>query len=101
MRKRTARRSREATTISRCRAAIRWTLLAEQLALTLGRVVLNQTGMVGRYNLKVKWARDDTPDATGPSIFTALEEQLGLKLEPRKAPVDVLVVNKVAMPSEN
>jgi uncharacterized protein (TIGR03435 family) len=76
-------------------------LLAEQLALTLGRVVLNQTGMVGRYNLKVKWARDDSPDATGPSIFTALEEQLGLKLEPRKAPVDVVVVDRVAMPSEN
>jgi len=76
-------------------------LLADQLALVLGRVVLNQTGLVGRYDLKVKWAREDSADASGPSIFTALEEQLGLKLEPRKAPVDVVVVDKVAMPSAN
>jgi uncharacterized protein (TIGR03435 family) len=76
-------------------------LLAAQLALTTGRVVLNQTGIAGRYNLKVKWAREGDADATGPSLFTAIQEQLGLKLETTTAPVDVMVIDNVAMPSAN
>jgi uncharacterized protein (TIGR03435 family) len=76
-------------------------LLSDQLAKVLGRVVLNQTGLVGRYDLRIKWAPDDSAEATGPSIFTAIEEQLGLKLEPAKAPVEVTVVDHVSMPSEN
>jgi uncharacterized protein (TIGR03435 family) len=84
-------------------------LLAEQLAETLGRVVVDQTGITGRYNLALTWTPDlsagqpsaaSAPDQ-GPSLFTALEEQLGLKLEPRKGPVPVLVIDRVAMPTEN
>jgi len=74
-------------------------LLAEQLAKITGRVVVDKTGVSGRYDVKLKWAPDDAKDATGPSIFTALEEQLGLRLETGKGPVEVLVVDKVAMPT--
>jgi uncharacterized protein (TIGR03435 family) len=85
-------------------------LLAEELAKQLDRVVIDQTGIQGRYNLSLRWAPDDggssmpggsaTADA-GPSIFTAIQEQLGLKLESQKGPVQVLVIDKVEMPSEN
>lgn len=67
------------------------------------RAVVNKTGLTGKYDIDLKWTTDDrqgTPDA-GPSIFTALEEQLGLKLMPTKGPVDVLVVDHVERPSEN
>jgi uncharacterized protein (TIGR03435 family) len=79
---------------SRGRIEIRTTnsvaVLAEELSKVVGRDVIDQTGIVGRYDLKLQWAYDD-PNATaasaadtGPSIFTALEEQLGLHLEPAK-----------------
>ncbi len=78
--------------------------LADELSKVAGRDVLDQTGITGRYDLKLQWAPDDgaAPAADfGPSIFTALEEQLGLKLEPAKGPVQVLVVDHVEMPSAN
>jgi uncharacterized protein (TIGR03435 family) len=79
-------------------------LLAEQLSLTLGRVVVDKTGLEGRYDITLKWTPDDasTSDASsGPSIFTAIQEQLGLKLESTKGPVQVLIIDHVEMPSEN
>jgi uncharacterized protein (TIGR03435 family) len=84
-------------------------VLAEQLAETLGRVVVDKTGIAGRYKMALTWTPDDraappssgTADDSGPSIFTALEEQLGLKLESDKGPVEVLVVDGAEMPSEN
>jgi uncharacterized protein (TIGR03435 family) len=88
--------------------------LAEELSKEVGRDVVDQTGITGRYHLKLTWATDDrsAPEAggtdpsltasdSGPSIFTALEEQLGLRLEPAKGPVKVLVVDHVEMPSAN
>ena len=89
-------------------------LLAEQLAEALGRPVVDKTGIQGRYKLALEWTPDDrtappggdsasgspAPDS-GPSIFTALEEQLGLKLESQKGPVQVLVVDHVELPTEN
>jgi len=74
-------------------------LLAQQLAKVLGRVVVDKTGVAGRFDIKLKWTPDDSADASGPSIFTALEEQLGLQLEVGKGPVKVLVVDGVAMPT--
>lgn len=68
------------------------------------RTVLDKTGLTGRYDIDMKWSPDDaaTPDPdAGPSVFTALEEQLGLKLRAAKGPVQTLVVDHVEMPSEN
>jgi len=69
----------------------------------VGRTVVDKTGLAGNYDIDLKWTPDDrqgTPDA-GPTLFTALEEQLGLKLEPAKGPVDSLVIDHVEKPSEN
>jgi uncharacterized protein (TIGR03435 family) len=87
-------------------------VLAEELSKEVGRDVVDKTGIEGRYNLKLQWTPDDraTPAAggsaspasdSGPSIFTALDEQLGLKLDPQKGPVEVLVIDHAEMPSAN
>lgn len=82
-------------------------ILARELAQELGRVVLNRTGIMGRYDLSLRWAPVDaaasassSPDVP-PDIFTAIQEQLGLKLESTKGPVPVLVIDSVEMPSAN
>jgi uncharacterized protein (TIGR03435 family) len=82
-------------------------ILARELAQVLGRPVLNQTGMSGRYDVSLRWTPDDaaaaapsTPDVP-PDIFTAIQEQLGLKLESTKEPVPVLVIDSVEKPSPN
>jgi uncharacterized protein (TIGR03435 family) len=69
----------------------------------LGRDVVDKTGLPGRYDLELKWTPTDSdPSAEpGPSIFTAVGEQLGLRLESTKGPVEVLVVDRIEMPSEN
>jgi len=70
-----------------------------------GRYLIDKTGLTGRYDFELHWTPDDTPAdsglASGPSIFTAVQEQLGLKLEPAKAPVDVLVVDSAQPPTPN
>jgi uncharacterized protein (TIGR03435 family) len=82
-------------------------LLARELAQVLGRVVLNNTGISGRYDLTLQWTPDDTlingvPDPNQPpGIFTAIQEQLGLKLDSTKGPVPVLVLDHVETPSAN
>ncbi|KAA6456237.1 TIGR03435 family protein [Acidobacteria bacterium AB60] len=81
-------------------------ILAEQLSRTMGRVVLDKTGLDGRFDLTLKWVPDDvtpsSPDAPGgPSLFTALQEQLGLQLKEEKDPVQVLVIDHIDPPSDN
>jgi uncharacterized protein (TIGR03435 family) len=80
-------------------------VLADQLSQIVGRVVVDKTGIQGRYLLTLKWTPDDAPPSdkpdAPPSIFTALQEQLGLKLEPQKGPVPVLVVDHADTPSDN
>ena len=68
-----------------------------------GRIVIDKTGLTGYYDIDFKWTPDEDIAAgvSGPSLFTALEEQLGLKLVPAKAPVDVLVVDHVEKPTPN
>ena len=77
--------------------------LAFSLANDVGRFVIDKTGLAGKYDLTVKWTPDDeqaTADS-GPDIFTALDEQLGLKLVPAKGPVDTIVVDRIEKPSPN
>jgi uncharacterized protein (TIGR03435 family) len=79
-------------------------VLAEELSKVVGRNVVDKSGITGRYDLKLRWTPDDRgpdADASGPSIFTALEEQLGLKLEPQRGAVEVLVIDHIELPSEN
>jgi uncharacterized protein (TIGR03435 family) len=67
------------------------------------RPVIDQTGLRGRYDFTLEWSNplDGAQDGTNPSIFTALREQIGLKLEARRAPVEVFVIDRTEMPSEN
>jgi uncharacterized protein (TIGR03435 family) len=77
-------------------------MLASQLAgRVLDRFVLDRTEIAGEFDVDLEWTPDEKPDDPGPSIFTALKEQLGLKLETQKSAVDVLVVDHVERPSAN
>ena len=76
-----------------------------------GHEVRDETGLSGVYDFTLKWTPEprvpsaadsaSPPETTGPSIFTALEEQLGLRLESTKAPVDVLVIDQIQEPTPN
>lgn len=75
---------------------------------TMERPVLDATGVPGVFDFKLEWSTQDVaakaPDANevaGPSIFTALQEQLGLKLESTKGPVEIIVVDHAEKPTEN
>ncbi len=73
-------------------------------ALQLDRPVIDQTGLKGNYDFTLEWTADTVvaPDAVAPSLFTAVQEQLGLKLEARKAPVEIIVVDSAEKsPTEN
>jgi uncharacterized protein (TIGR03435 family) len=68
------------------------------------RPVVDETGLPGRYDFTLKWMPNTTvesSDSQVPGLVTAMQEQLGLKLEGKKGPVDVLAVQKVERPSEN
>ena len=84
--------------------------LARELAQVLGRVVVDDTGLTGTYDLRLRWTQDNDPPPMlngqpdpnpAPDIFTAIQEQIGLKLESGKGPVPVLVVDHIERPSEN
>ena len=72
-----------------------------------GRLVVDKTGLKGQYDFTLKWtpdigaAAEQPASDAGPSLFTALQEELGLRLQSTKAPVDVLVIDHVELPSEN
>ena len=63
-----------------------------------GRPVVDRTGLTGRFDFTLNWAPEGSTDTEAPSIFTAVQEQLGLKLEPARGPVDVLVIDSVERP---
>jgi bla regulator protein blaR1 len=94
--------------------------LVRLLSQQLGRTVQDETGLKGNYDFTLQWTPDeragpmsaaqgggsrpdDAPpaDSSGPSVFTAIQEQLGLKLESRKIPVEMVVIDHVEPPSEN
>jgi uncharacterized protein (TIGR03435 family) len=82
-------------------------MLAQLLAQLLDRPVHDETGLTGQYDFKLDWTPDPAPsDASsnstlGPSLFTAITDQLGLRIESAKGPVQVYVIEKVEHPSEN
>jgi bla regulator protein blaR1 len=95
-------------------------MLAENLSTQLGRPVIDRTGLKGDFDFKLTWTPDPgqsmggfggppppgveappPPDPNGPSLFTAVQEQLGLRLESQKGPVDLIVIDRVEKLSEN
>jgi len=74
---------------------------AEVLSRQMDLPVVDNTGLKGTFNLKLEWAPQNEKTNSGPSVFTALQEQLGLRLESRKMPIEVLVVDHAEKPSEN
>jgi bla regulator protein BlaR1 len=93
--------------------------LAAQLSNVVARIVVDRTGLTGQYDLRLEWRPDEIqvarfqetgvpeglgappPDSPGPSLFTALQEQLGLRLESEKAPMEMLAIDRVEKPSGN
>jgi uncharacterized protein (TIGR03435 family) len=85
--------------------------LARFLQSELGRPVEDATGLTGKYDYKLEWVPDESqpnsggeaapPGAEGPTIFSAIQEQLGLKLEARKGEGEVLVVDHAEKPGAN
>lgn len=79
--------------------------LALALQTQLDRPVIDNTGFNKRFDAHLEWTpaaiADDPDGLDGPSIFTAIQEQLGLKLEARKGPVDTLVIDRIEMPDDN
>lgn len=95
--------------------------LVRHLSRQLGRTVVDRTGLTGKYDFILKWTLDERqapmpkgtegaqpgsadtsePESSGPSIFTAIQGHLGLKLESQKGPVEMLVIEHVERPSEN
>jgi len=93
--------------------------LAQMLSQQLGRTVMDKTGITGNFDVKMNWTPEPgqgggpfggappppeavaSSDTSGPSIFTAIQEQLGLRLETQKGPVEIIVIDSVSKPSEN
>ena len=87
----------------------------QTLSQQLGRPVIDKTELKGLYDIKLQWTPEmgqgpvapggpeppPPPDTSGPSIFTAVQEQLGLRLESAKGPVDVVVIDSIQKPTEN
>jgi uncharacterized protein (TIGR03435 family) len=71
------------------------------------REVVDRTGLNGRFDFSLKWTPDELLEAntggdqSGPSLFTALQEQLGLKLQSARGPIDLMVIDQIKRPSEN
>lgn len=94
-------------------------MLAINLAGQLGRPVVDRTGLNGRYDFKLEWTPEpdmtggklgaetggekpaSAPDISGPSIFTALQEQLGLKLESTRGPAEIIIIDRAEKPTAN
>ena len=90
--------------------------VASSLSPWVGRLVVDRTGLAGNFDLTLSWTPDRVPqgldkkvaagglapaDPNGPSIFTAVQEQLGLKLDAQKGPVQVLIIDRAERPREN
>jgi uncharacterized protein (TIGR03435 family) len=76
-------------------------LLVKHLSGQLGRIVLDKTGLRGNYDFTLRWTPASAPKSSEPSILTAIQEQLGLKLESQNVPMEILVIDHVEKPAEN
>jgi uncharacterized protein (TIGR03435 family) len=77
-------------------------MLVTQLSIATGLIVQDETGLRGRYDFILEWAPDEKDDRdTRPSIFTAVVDQLGFRLERAKAPVKAVVIDHIERPSAN
>jgi uncharacterized protein (TIGR03435 family) len=83
---------------------------ASELTFMMQRMVVDKTGLEGLYDIRVEWTPEQfgpepgtemKPDEAFATLFTSLQEQLGLRLQPEKGPVEVLVIDKVARPVAN
>ena len=74
---------------------------AEVLSRQMDLPVIDGTGLPGAFDLKLEWAPPNAKPDSGPSVFAALQEQLGLRLESRKMPIEILVIDRAEKPSEN
>jgi uncharacterized protein (TIGR03435 family) len=84
--------------------SIAMTQLATSLIPFVGRFTIDRTGLAGRFDVELTWTPEqvsESPETAGPSIFTAIQEELGLKLAAERGPVDVLIVDRAKEPSEN
>jgi uncharacterized protein (TIGR03435 family) len=77
------------------------TRLAGELAGFVGRRVEDRTDVIGNFEVELTWSPGLGADDGRPSIFTALQEQLGLKLESAVAPVAAVVIRRVERPTDN
>ncbi|QMV18483.1 TIGR03435 family protein [Granulicella sp. 5B5] len=83
--------------------------LAGNLAFPLDRTVIDKTGLTGRYDFQLQWTPDNAANGAAdsgaadlpPDLFTAMQEQLGLRLQAAKGPVETLVVDHVEQPTQN
>jgi uncharacterized protein (TIGR03435 family) len=72
---------------------------ARNLAGGTGRNIVDKTGLAGAYDLELEFTPEQSPDNIGASLFTAMQEQLGLKLDSQRAPVEVLVIDTLEKPT--
>jgi uncharacterized protein (TIGR03435 family) len=76
-------------------------LFALTLSRLLDRSVINKTGLEGYWDIVIDFVRENDPNQDGPSVFTAVREQLGLRLVAARDPVEHLVIESAARPSGN
>lgn len=67
----------------------------------IAKVVVDKTGLTGRFDFELEWSPAQAESGDHPSIFTALQEQLGLRLESAKVPVEAVVIDRAEKPSDN
>lgn len=75
--------------------------LASALQRQVGRPVEDHTGLQGNFDFEMEWNVRDLPDSDTPSLFTVLQEELGLRLKPAKGTVEHIVVDQIELPSQN
>ena len=79
------------------------TYVALMLGVITRRPVVDRTGLTGEFIFDLEYAPPDAPvgESSAPSVFTAVQEQLGLKLESSRVPAEVIVIDRAERPSEN